>query len=455
MASRQRKPLPRKLAEDLAVEEGYYRLSSLYKDATVERESRASISRKAALRAEKRVLSGLLDRPRTSEGKAASASKYQSGSVASAAAEVRKLEIAARQMRLEAEETRQLAEKLREQNMIMSEALALGGGEAAMEAKRKENEDLRQQNQEMQSFLADYGLVWVGGEAKKKHRMIEGLQVSHRDLLQKLQQLNELVGSEQGQIVTSKDGRKAQLQQLDHVEVTVWLNGLVVDESSLRPFTDPAVKRFIQDVMDGYFPSEFMKRFPNGFLIRVHDKSTEPGPSARKRSSEGAVTLQAAGSYASTQGMKEQPPSDVDKARFLSRLPASVICNGRVVEVRADVQRRLEGAAPAQEQRVVDTAPRQEGEMTANLQPTQSPLTRWLVPQVRVGDGKRKLLVMLPYRATVGELRASLAQELPHAAEGIKISSAFPARAHADDSRTLQQEELVPTAVLHVTLSQG
>ena len=40
-----------------------------------------------------------------------------------------------------------------------------------------------------------------------------------------------------------------------------------------RPYSDQATEAFMQDLLDGYFPSEFKARFPDGVEIKVRDES--------------------------------------------------------------------------------------------------------------------------------------------------------------------------------------
>lgn len=46
-------------------------------------------------------------------------------------------------------------------------------------------------------------------------------------------------------------------------------NGMVIEDGKLRPYNDPNTVSFIRDILDGYFPSELQKSYPNGVPFKV------------------------------------------------------------------------------------------------------------------------------------------------------------------------------------------
>ena len=59
----------------------------------------------------------------------------------------------------------------------------------------------------------------------------------------------------------------------DPVQLTLYANGILMFEGPFRPFTDPSTQTCIQDIMDGYFPGELQKRYPDGvpFIVSLVD----------------------------------------------------------------------------------------------------------------------------------------------------------------------------------------
>lgn len=45
--------------------------------------------------------------------------------------------------------------------------------------------------------------------------------------------------------------------------------------SDHRPYSEESALKFIRDILDGYFPYEFKKDYPNGIPFKVTDKHTE------------------------------------------------------------------------------------------------------------------------------------------------------------------------------------
>jgi hypothetical protein len=64
------------------------------------------------------------------------------------------------------------------------------------------------------------------------------------------------------------------LQMPDPVQLTVYANGILMFSGPFRPFSDPETQAFMQDVLDGYFPSELQKRYPDGVPFNVSTAKT-------------------------------------------------------------------------------------------------------------------------------------------------------------------------------------
>lgn len=55
----------------------------------------------------------------------------------------------------------------------------------------------------------------------------------------------------------------------DPISLTLYQNGIVMFNGPFRSFEDSSTQRCMQDVMDGYFPSELQTRYPDGIPINV------------------------------------------------------------------------------------------------------------------------------------------------------------------------------------------
>ena len=54
------------------------------------------------------------------------------------------------------------------------------------------------------------------------------------------------------------------LQLPDPVPLILYANGIMLFSGPFRPFTDPVTQQCVQDITDGYFPSELQNKFPDG-----------------------------------------------------------------------------------------------------------------------------------------------------------------------------------------------
>lgn len=147
-------------------------------------------------------------------------------------------------------------------------------------------------------------------------------------------------------------------QPLESVPLTLYHNGLALYQGPFRPYTDPSTRQVIQDLSDGYFPSELQPRYPEGVPLVISDQrdvafcsrqSLEhfPGSGRLLGGNKGPSRVLLAGSEfrTSPKGMKETsqlPRKPLSAEQLLSRLPQSVVRRGRVVEIRAGIRDRLQ-----------------------------------------------------------------------------------------------------------------
>lgn len=158
----------------------------------------------------------------------------------------------------------------------------------------------------METFLAEYGMVWVG-ESVNEHSdvYLEDANTVEADedntftvtsnrsessdgsvassnpfgiwqqdaslpvvpspqnldfnrLVENIRDLNILAGEGVAQIKKTTDGARFEIPE--PVQLTVYANGILMFDGPFRPYTDPATRRCVHDLMDGYFPSELQSR---------------------------------------------------------------------------------------------------------------------------------------------------------------------------------------------------
>ncbi len=233
----------------------------------------------------------------------------------------------------------------RERELVrLRETVRAAQDSAATEAREKKEQQrqaqrLSKQVCELEAFLADYGLVWVGyrardsdnedgddhdedddeeeeeeehegnrkskedggkngngsggnfgsdGDAtsrpkKEKNKDDEhGSNASNKeieiyfdplDFIRHLRELNQLAGDGKMQIVRQNNMHKFAAPST--LPVTIYRNGLFLRSGPLRPYAMRECQLFIQDVMEGYFPSELKDEFPLGVVFApIEDKSS-------------------------------------------------------------------------------------------------------------------------------------------------------------------------------------
>ncbi|KAL5457532.1 hypothetical protein EMCRGX_G034802 [Ephydatia muelleri] len=140
---------------------------------------------------------------------------------------------------------------------------------------------LQKQVDEMEEFLNDYGMIWVGRNDEEVNglKALSGAQktlwmpetsvvngpsfaVDYDVILKNIQELNFLAGEGTKRIIKTTQG--ARLEAPDTIPLTLYKNGVVMFQGPFRPFTDPSTQQCITDLTDGYFPSELQLRFPEG-----------------------------------------------------------------------------------------------------------------------------------------------------------------------------------------------
>ncbi|KAJ8340792.1 hypothetical protein SKAU_G00330830 [Synaphobranchus kaupii] len=153
---------------------------------------------------------------------------------------------------------------------------------------------LQSQVCEMERFLSDYGMVWVGNsssgpqeEAEPKEEVQRGPHLRQPDVLegrdfhmnfdlvvQSVRDLNVLAGEGVSHVQATPGG--ARLAHRSPIPLSLFSNGILMFDGPFRPYQDPSTQQCMLDLMDGYFPSELQERFPDGVPFQVNDRREEP-----------------------------------------------------------------------------------------------------------------------------------------------------------------------------------
>lgn len=409
---------------------------------------------------------------------------------------------------------------------------------------REENAALRSRVRDMEAFLAEYGLRWVGngdGDDGGAVTAVEGpsrgssssgdgdaaeadVDLDFPLLKLRIAQLNELVGAGKARVVAVGGVHKLEVPR--ELPLILYADGFVLGDTPVipagppgssgaayggssgitgtsstsassgpqpGPFTrygSPAGRAFLQDVMDGFFPSALRAAFPEGVPLGMLDRTTitfapslppkvstggaASAPSAGAKGSEPGATGAGAGAapdapQASSLTVEQrlarlarlgQPELPVTSAAaLLASLPTRVVAaDGALVPVRSGVAAFLAGTpAPGASSGTASSGTAAAASAAAAPGTGTGTSAGGCTVQLRIEEALTGLAgskaVSLPADATVGDLRFAAAGACiaGTSASSIELRVAFPVRrALEDDGETLAAARLVPSGVVHV-----
>ncbi|XP_034269427.1 UBX domain-containing protein 11 isoform X1 [Pantherophis guttatus] len=330
---------------------------------------------------------------------------------------------------------------------------------------------LQRQVWEMERFLNDYGLIWVGEDPdslrelesreeeesltsrtfwKPGEAIISETPINFDLIFKNLTDLNVLAGEGVSQIKHTTGG--ARLKRLDSVPITFYQNGIVMFNGPFRSYEEPSTQRCLRDIMDGFFPSELQSRYPNGVPFQVTDKR-DVFFQERKRPGYFPGFGQAVG-RSKPSGIKETNEISGPKLtmeQFLNKLPKSLVRDGQVINIREDLKKTLQGLDGAQSHEVVLVETPSLTALRKRLegkQKIEGPDGNISTLRIKSEDGEKTYIVKMSFTETIGDLRQHLAQNRGEALEPYEILTTFPLRVYNDDAVSLEEYGLVPNAFL-------
>ncbi|KAB1268624.1 UBX domain-containing protein 11 [Camelus dromedarius] len=247
---------------------------------------------------------------------------------------------------------------------------------------------LQRQVTEMERFLGDYGLQWVGepmdqedsedktdsedGErdwmtAKKFWKPGDSLVPPEVDFDRLLASLKDLLVVDSETQVTPVPGRVLH-HGLEPIPLKLYRNGIMMFDGPFRPFCDPSTQvgvagrgdspvypqaalRCLREILDGFFPAELQQLYPDGVPFKVSDLRNQVYPENGLDLFPGEGRVVGWQRIQKPSDKMEHPGSRMTAEKFLNRLPKCVIRQGEVIDVRGPIwdalQVRLAMAPPA------------------------------------------------------------------------------------------------------------
>ncbi|KAM9116639.1 UBX domain-containing protein 11 isoform 1-T1 [Pangshura tecta] len=386
---------------------------------------------------------------------------------------MQKIALLEQKAKSQAQEIQLKARKIAE---LEKQVQILQKGNDSLESSRIEELEvkcLQLQNQvwEMERFLNDYGLIWVGERneeleelkslKKQENVLSRGLwkpgdstvsknPIDFDLILENLKDLNMLAGEGVSQIERTAGG--ARLRQPQSIALTFYQNGIVMFNGPFRSYKEPSTQQCLQDIMDGYFPSELQTRYPDGVPFQVTDKrdvffrerqlpENFPGQGqvvGHSRSSEVKET-------------SEIPGPKLSLEQFLNKLPKSLIREGQVIDIRGPIKETLQGSDGTRSNEVIlvetPSLKAVKERLKADIQ-DQPPAPNISTLRIKSENGEQMYIVKMLFTETIGDLRRHLDQSRGGEPQPYEIISTFPQRVYADNFMTLQECGLIPNASL-------
>ncbi|XP_068513754.1 UBX domain-containing protein 11 isoform X1 [Anas acuta] len=375
-----------------------------------------------------------------------------------------KIDKQAREIQLKDRRIAELEEKMK----------TLQKGEDAPDSSTAEDLEMRclqlqTQVWEMERFLNDYGLIWVG----ERHEQLEDLQslkneelpakslwkpgeavVSKREIdfdliLENVKDLNVLAGEGISQIEHTPQG--ARLRQQEPLPLTLYQNGIVMFDGPFRSYEEPSTQQCLQDIMDGYFPSELQTRYPDGIPFQVTDKRDvvfQEGDLPGNFPGHG----QAVGHSESSkvQETDEIPGPKPSSKKFLNNLSESSAPGGEAINIQDPVRARQQGSGGTWSSReiVVETPRLSALKRLKTTEEAGAPAPEVCTLRIKSESGEQTYIVRMLFSETIGDLRQHLARARGGDSGSYEILSTFPQRVYADNARSLQECGLIPSASL-------
>lgn len=372
-----------------------------------------------------------------------------------------------------------------------------------------DNRKLAKTVKEMQQFLSDYGLTWVGDspeeEANAGTDAVDNDAVTSDEqkpseanvsmwlpetslaesspasaptppaedaehifefemtkLQARIAELNIVAGEGTSDVEKNSHG-EFKLKKREYIELCFWKNGFQVNGAPVRSYVVPINRAFVQDILDGYFPYELKEKYPDGVPFTVLDHSFEhyhrpfsQAGQGRQLCSRGKVGQNVSDVTAADSKTRAKEQEEGNPDAFLARLPKNVIRNGKIVPVRAAVEEMVK---PKEQDTAAPQIVHIDGTKDADEEQTVrdgNAAEKAATLQIKSADMQRTFVMRFPYSATIAHVLHHLAQqgEIPSQCEkdGVlpqyHLQTTFPKNTLTDTSLTLQSAGLVPNCAL-------
>uniref|UniRef100_A0A8C0BQQ8 UBX domain-containing protein 11 n=1 Tax=Buteo japonicus TaxID=224669 RepID=A0A8C0BQQ8_9AVES len=202
-----------------------------------------------------------------------------------------------------------------------------------------------------------------------------------------------------------------------------------------RPYEDPSTQQCLQDIMDGYFPSELQMRYPDGIPFspcrQLHSLIS------LKQLILGENCLSKGHTWTHLPSALPGPKLSVEQ--FLNKLSKSSKHGGEVISVR-DSARAAQALTPQ--------LTRFSNSRVKTAEEAEGSAPDICTLRIKSESGEQTYIIKMLFTETIGDLRQHLAHARGGDSDSYEIISTFPQRVYTDNSRSLQECGLIPNVSL-------
>ena len=246
-------------------------------------------------------------------------------------------------LRNEVKEKSKKMEDLEKENFILKSAASPDNARIMQEI-QQDRDQFKNQCLEMKQFLADYGLSWVGkdgNEGKFDHASLDKelkfkgpqyrnnlpAEIDTEVLTRRIEELNFI--AEKQRVVKNRDGLH-QFVKVDEHPIFFFKNGLIVKGFPFYPYHSKEAQSVLSDILDGYFPYDLKKKFPEGVPLKPVDFTDEAYTGENKNNPKFKVF-----------GDLEKDTAPMSKEEFLNQFPKQIVKNGNIIPIREELEKKF------------------------------------------------------------------------------------------------------------------
>ncbi|XP_069751540.1 UBX domain-containing protein 11 isoform X4 [Narcine bancroftii] len=296
-------------------------------------------------------------------------------------------------------------------------------------------------------------------QLSKSDATVNSFRIEYDLVLQNIKDLNILAGEGEAAIEPVLGG--ARLKRPDPIPLTLFKNGIVMFNGPFRSFSQPSTQQCLQDIMDGYFPSELQSRYPNGVPIQVNDRRDVifrerrecvefPGVGQKVEDNPGDKGSKQQ-NFEFVKVTNEVSDQKLSVEQFLHQLPKTIIRAGKAFDIRGEIKTLLQIPPKATDESItlIETpcllALKERLEVREEFSPT---LRNTSTLRIKSENGEKTYIIKMFLSETIGDLRAYMDQSREKQKIDYDIISTFPQKIYSDQSKTLKDYGLVPNATL-------